>query len=113
PLRSETGAPLAFSLSQVELGQVCLMGTQERLCASGRLDDGDWSAAFTANDLPLSTFTAGLSENFTYEGTIDVRSEFSGSPGMLPIGSFEGQLMGARLRHRIGNDREEIMSLGN
>jgi translocation and assembly module TamB len=112
-LRNETVAPIAFNFAQQELGQICLKGTQERLCASGKhVVKGAWSAAFSANALPLATFTAGLSQEFDYDGTIDLRGELSGAPGELPIGAVEGQLMGARLRHRLGSGREQVMSLG-
>ncbi|HWL62868.1 MAG TPA: translocation/assembly module TamB domain-containing protein [Steroidobacteraceae bacterium] len=112
-LRNETVAPLAFNLQQAELGQLCMMGEAERLCASARrAADGTWSAAFSADALPLTSFTAGLSQEYSFDGTIDVRGELAGKPGDLPTGSIEGQLMEARLRHRVGADREEVMSLG-
>ncbi len=112
-LRNETSAPLSFNLQQAELGQLCMMGEAERLCTSARHSpDGTWSAAFSADALPLATFTAGLSQEYSYDGTIDLRGELAGQPGDLPTGSIEGQLMDALLRHRLGGDREEVMSLG-
>ncbi|MDQ2640401.1 MAG: translocation/assembly module TamB domain-containing protein [Pseudomonadota bacterium] len=112
-LRNESSAPLAFNLRQAELGQLCMMGEAERVCASARrAADGSWSAAFSADALPLATFTAGLSQEYSYDGTIDLRGELAGQPGDLPTGTVEGQLMQARLRHRVSGEREEAMSLG-
>jgi translocation and assembly module TamB len=112
-LRNETSAPLSFNLQQADLGQLCMMGEAERLCTSARRSpDGTWSAAFSADALPLATFTAGLSQEYSYDGTIDLSGELAGRPGDLPTGSIEGHLVDAQLRHYLGRDREEVMSLG-
>src|SRR5690606_10151192 len=106
-------SPISFGLQQIELGQLCLMGDEERLCTNGRRDaDGVWNTTFSADSLPLSTFTAGLSQTVQYEGTIDVHGELNGSPGTLPTGHVSGHLVDARLRHRLGSGREQVMSLG-
>lgn len=112
-LRSEDSAPLSFGLREITLGQLCLMGEQERLCGSGRRDgDGGWDARFSTDMLPLSSLTAGLSQDFDYEGTIDLRGELNGRAGVLPTGLVSGHLVDARLRHHVGSGREQVMSLG-
>ncbi|MFO7324253.1 MAG: translocation/assembly module TamB domain-containing protein [Pseudomonadota bacterium] len=112
-LRNETTAPLTLGLREFAIGQLCLMGETERLCGSSSRDpDGAWDANVSADMLPLSTLTAGLSQDYTYEGTIDVRGELTGRPGALPTGLISGHLVDARLRHRIGSNREQVMSLG-
>ncbi|HUG71921.1 MAG TPA: translocation/assembly module TamB domain-containing protein [Steroidobacteraceae bacterium] len=112
-LRNEAPAPLAFNLQQVELGQMCLMGAGERLCGSARrLAEGTWSASLATDALPLSTFTAGLSQDYEFEGTIDLQGELAGRSGELPTGSVEGQLTQAQVRHRLGSGRDEVLTLG-
>jgi translocation and assembly module TamB len=112
-LRNETSAPMTLGLRQVAIGQLCLMGQMERLCGSAARDpDGAWDASVSADMLPLSTLTAGLSQEYSYEGTIDLRGELSGRPGALPTGLVSGHLVDAQLRHRIGSNREQVMSLG-
>lgn len=112
-LRNESATPLYVNLREVTLGQLCLMGEQERLCGSARRQaTGNWDANFSADMLPLSTLTAGLSQEFQYEGTIDLRGELSGRPGELPTGMVSGRLTDAAVRHNVGSGREQGMSLG-
>jgi translocation and assembly module TamB len=112
-LRNETSAPLTLGVDQFAIGQLCLKGESARLCGSSSRDsDGAWDASVSADMLPLSTLTAGLSQAYTYEGTIDLRGELSGRPGSLPVGLVSGHLVDARLRHRIGSSREQVLSLG-
>ncbi len=73
-------APLSLSLDQAELADLCLTDATANGCASGRLDpDGKWSAKISALAMPLRAFTAGRSQDITYEGTINLRGEFAGS----------------------------------
>jgi translocation and assembly module TamB len=63
--------------------------------------------------MPLRAFTAGLSQDMTYEGTINLRGEFTGRRGALPTGSLSGDLMQAQLIHTLGNKRQERLQLGS
>ena len=112
-LGNEDAAPLSIGLREIDLGELCLLGSEARLCGEGRRDaDGGWDVSFTTDTLPLSSLTAGLSQEFQYEGTIDLRGELNGRAGVLPTGLVSGHLVDARLRHHVGSGREQVMSLG-
>ncbi len=112
-LRSESAVSLLLGLREFALGQLCLVGDPARLCTNARrAEDGSWDMAFSADRLPLSSMTAGLSQDFEYEGTIDLHGELMGEAGALPTGLVSGHLVDARLRHRVGSGREQVMSLG-
>jgi translocation and assembly module TamB len=96
------------------LGQTCLKGAAERLCVAGqRQPDGIWKATLSADSIPLRAFTAGLSQDIDYDGTIDFQADLAGNSTDLPTGAFRGQLRTAELRHRLANGRDERMSLGS
>src|SRR5690606_6761552 len=110
---NEDAAPLSIGLREIDLGELCLLGSEARLCGGGRRDaDGGWDVSFTTDTLPLSSLTAGLSQEFQYGGTIDLRGELNGRAGVLHTGLVSGHLVDARLRHHVGSAREQVMSLG-
>ncbi len=112
-LRLAEPAPLAFNLDELDLRQLCLTDTRARGCGTARLDAaGNWSTVFSAESMPLRAFTAGLSQDVDYEGTINLKGQLAGSKGVVPTGSVRGQLMQALLRHRLSNGREETLSIG-
>lgn len=113
-LRLAETVPLMLGATQFDVGRLCLAGEQARVCGQGRLDPrGAWSSSFSANSLPLLALTAGLTQNVNYEGTINLQGELAGVLGDLPTGNVRGELMGAQLRHVLGNGREERMALGS
>ncbi len=112
-LALEAPASLALNLQQQQLGQTCLKGAEERLCITGqRQPDGMWTANLAADSVPLHAFTAGLTQNTDYEGTLSLQAELAGHNADLPTGTFRGLLQKAELRHRLTNKRVETMSLG-
>lgn len=113
-LKLEAPAALQFDTRQFHVDELCVMGSEARLCASGTgQSDGNWKATFSTSALPLRTLTAGLSQDVDYEGTINLNADVAGVPGSLPTGNLSAQLQQAQLRHRLGNGRDERMSLGN
>jgi translocation and assembly module TamB len=113
-LSLEAPATLAMNLQQLQLGQTCVKGAEERLCATGKYQpDGNWNATFSASSLPLRTLTAGLMQDIDYEGTINLQGEIAGNRTDQPVGTVRGQLQQAQLRHRLGNGRDERMPLGS
>lgn len=112
-LHLEKPAPVALGMERIEIGDICLGGTPAHGCISGlREADGRWSAALTAQDMPLRAFLAGLSGDISYEGTINVRGAVAGSKGALPTGTLDGELRDARLLHAVGTGIESL-SLGS
>lgn len=113
-LRLEKAAPVALGPGPLDLGDVCLVDQRARGCISAqRAANGYWSTAFSAQGMPLRAFTAGLTEDMDYLGTIDLRGLLTGSRGGLPTGSVSGKLMQAELRHNLGNGRADSLALGS
>jgi translocation and assembly module TamB len=113
-LRLEQSAPVSLDLQSLNLGNLCLTGDKARGCVSARRGaDGRWSSTFSAQDMPLRAFTAGLTQDMDYMGTINLRGNLAGSPGSLPTGSVSGELMQAELRHILGNGRIDQLALGS
>ena len=113
-LKLEAPAPLRFSASEAAVEGLCGRAVTERFCGlATRSANGVWSTRFSATALPLRTLTAGLTQNIDYEGTINLNGEAAGAPGAPVTGTLRAQLSDARLRHQVGNGREERMALGS
>ncbi|MEO8306418.1 MAG: translocation/assembly module TamB domain-containing protein [Pseudomonadota bacterium] len=113
-LALEAPAPVQFSTKLLLTRDLCLKGEQERLCVSAeRADSGAWDASFSATSLPLHMLTAGLSQDVTYEGTLNIEGKAAGTTGHLPTGEFHAQLREAVLHQALSNAREERMALGS
>ncbi len=113
-LRLEKPVPVTLGPRQLDLGNLCVTGDQARGCITAqRQPNGYWTSAFSAQDMPLRAFTAGLTQNMDYLGTINLRGLLTGSPGSLPTGSVSGELMQAELRHNLGNGRVDSLALGS
>ncbi|MCX7035109.1 MAG: translocation/assembly module TamB domain-containing protein [Proteobacteria bacterium] len=107
-------ASLSATAAEVQVESLCVTGNgQARLCGQYHLVQGAWQAQLEAQRLPLSTLTAGLSQNIDYEGRIDIQANASGQKGAAAVGSVHATLSDAGLRHRFGNGREERYALGN
>jgi translocation and assembly module TamB len=112
-LRLEKPTPVALDLERLELGDLCLTGDQARGCISGQREPDGWNAAFSILEMPLRAFTAGLSQDVSYEGTINLRGTVAGAAGGLPTGTAHGELMQAQLLHTLGDKRVETIPLGS
>ncbi len=105
--------PLMFDMQRIELGDLCVTSDKSRGCINGRREvSGRWNAALVVESMPLRAFTAGLTQDIDYEGTINLKGEIAGGTGALPTGSLSGELVKAQLLHTLGNGRVEPLSLG-
>ena len=112
-LSLDVPAPIQFSTNTLLTRDLCLKGDQERLCVSAeRAASSAWNAAFTATSLPLHMLTAGLSQDITYEGTLNIDGKADGEKGHPTTGEFHAQLRDALLHQTLANGREEQMALG-
>jgi translocation and assembly module TamB len=112
-LTLQAPAPVQFSANSLLTRDLCLMGEQERLCVSAQRDASSaWNASFSAESLPLHMLTAGLSQDITYDGTLNVDGKAAGAKGRATTGEFHAQLRDALLRQLLENGREEKMALG-
>jgi translocation and assembly module TamB len=113
-LRLKQPATLALSAEQIELGDLCMTDLAANGCISGhRFPDGRWSTVFSVQQIPLNAFTAGLSQNMDYEGTINLAGELAGGSSGLPTGSLSGELANAQLIHLLSNGQKERLPLGS
>lgn len=113
-LRLKQPAPIAFYLDQVELGDLCMTDDVANGCINGkRLPDGRWNSVFSVQKMPLSAFTAGLTPDMEYEGTINLNGQLAGTDTGLPTGSVTGELANAQLVHILSNGTNERMPLGS
>jgi len=113
-LRLQQPAAVTVDRQHAEVGNLCLTGEHARGCVAGRRDaQGRWGATFTAQDMPLRAFTAGLTQDMDYEGTINLSGELTGAPLSLPTGTVSGELMQAELRHDVGGGSIQRIPLGS
>ena len=113
-LSLEAPAQVQFSTSSLLTRDLCLKGDPERLCVSAeRAANSAWNASFSATSLPLHVLTAGLTQDITYDGTLDLNGNAAGEKDHRTTGEFHAQLRDALLRQALENGREERMALGS
>ncbi len=56
--------------------------------------------------------TAGLTQDITYDGTLNIDGKAAGEKDHRTTGEFHAQLRDALLRQALANGREERMALG-
>ena len=112
-LALEKPAALELSAAEFRAGPLCLKGRSERLCATGEGKGATWTAGFEAGQLPLSTLTAGLSQDVDYDGRIDARLDLHGIEGQPITGRLHATLADALLRHHLTKEREESLAFGS
>lgn len=103
---------LTLGPGQLVLETTCLRGEAAQVCATGHRNAQDWAATLSAKDLPISTFTVGLTPGVTYEGAVDIEAAAGASAGERWRGSLRADLRGARTRRRLANQREDVTELG-
>lgn len=110
----QLAGPSSFTLGAglMVLERTCLDGATAQVCAAGRRDAREWSATASAKNLPISTFTAGLTAGVTYEGAVDIEAEAGAMAAEDWRGSLRADLRGARTRRRLVNGREDVTELG-
>jgi translocation and assembly module TamB len=112
-LELERPVVVLVSAEHVRGEWMCLLGTPASLCADGEWTPVAWSTTFTANDLPMSTLTSGLTPSVEYSGQISARARLFGSATQLPQGIVRLDLMDARLAHRLSSGKIETTTLGS
>lgn len=103
---------LMLSASAVSLERMCLTGSPAQLCARGDWNTQQWSGMLQANDLPLSTFTAGLTPGIDYRGTLNIKAQAFATASDPVQGNLRASLTDAQLSHRVASGRIEIITLG-
>ena len=112
-LALERPAGLRLSSAEMRLEWLCLVGTPASVCADANWSPQQWSTTLTANRLPISTLTAGMTPSVDYQGTIDINARVF-EEGDEPIqGTARLELTDAQLSHKLLSHRIEHTTLGS
>ncbi|MGE0580705.1 MAG: translocation/assembly module TamB domain-containing protein [Steroidobacteraceae bacterium] len=111
-LHLATPSSLTLGANILDLERTCLHGATARVCVAGHRDAREWAATLAAKNLPISTFTAGLTPGVTYEGAVDIDATAGARSGETWRGNLQADLRGARTRRRLANGREDVTELG-
>lgn len=107
-------APFAAmaSASAFKLEAMCLHGKVARLCAEGAWSEAAWNLKADANNLPISTITAGLTPKVEYQGTVNATAKMSSTGGAPFIGEARLDLSDAAIRHKLASGRTDVITFG-
>jgi translocation and assembly module TamB len=114
-LRLDLVHPVGIKLSrtQARIDWLCLNGTPASVCADANWSPGQWSTTVTADHLPISTLTAGMTPSVDYQGTININARVF-QDGDDPIqGTARLELTDAQLSHKLLSHRVEHTTLGS
>jgi len=78
-----------------------MAGQPGSMCADGEWTPKQWNATFTANKMPLATFTAGLTRGVDYSGQINLLARGSAVGQDPPQGSIRIELTDSQLSQQI------------
>jgi translocation and assembly module TamB len=114
-LRLELQKPVGLWLSRTgaRLEWLCLSGTPVRVCADANWSPAQWSTTLTANQLPISTLTVGMTPSVDYQGTINVNARMFAEGDNLVQGTARLELTDAQLAHKLLSHRIEHTALGS
>ncbi len=107
-------APVAFlaAADHVHTDKLCVHGQPGRMCLDADWTPAHWSGGVEAQDLPMSTLTAGLTPAIEYRGRLSVTASAAGGGGQPMQGSLRADLADARLFHRTPSGKVELVQLG-
>ncbi|MGB8327084.1 MAG: translocation/assembly module TamB domain-containing protein [Steroidobacteraceae bacterium] len=112
-LRLDAPANVQFSRTALRTDKVCMHDTAARLCGNLLSQNGTWSGAFDARNVPMSALTAGVSPDVAYQGSLNVAARFAGEPGRPWHGDLRADLRDAGIRHRRPSGGDELLPLGS
>jgi translocation and assembly module TamB len=112
-LKLEHPAGLLVSADAVRAEWMCMVGQPGSMCADGEWSPKQWNATFTANKMPLSTFTAGLTRAVEYSGQINFLARASAVGEDPPQGSVRIDLTDAQLSHKLSSGRIDHSKIGS
>jgi translocation and assembly module TamB len=114
-LHLELQHPLSVLVSaeHVHADAMCLVGTPASLCVQGQWTPTQWLATLTANDLPMSTLTSGLTPSVEYSGRINAAAKVFGGAAVPLEGNVRLDLIDAHLIHRLSSGKVENTTLGS
>src|SRR3569833_2732190 len=112
-LELERPVDIKLSRSQARIDWLCLSGTPASVCADANWSPGQWSTTVTANHLPISTLTAGMTPSVDYLGTININAR-AFQEGDDPVqGTARLELTDAQLTHKLLSHKVEHPAIGS
>jgi translocation and assembly module TamB len=107
-------APIALlaSAEHLHVDRLCVHGQPGHMCMQADWTPAHWSADVAAQDLPMSTLTAGLTPSIEYRGRLSVTANASGGGGQPLEGSLKADLVDAKLSHHTPSGKIELIKLG-
>jgi translocation and assembly module TamB len=112
-LKLEHPAGVLVSADEVRAEWLCMAGQPGSMCADGDWNPRQWNATFTANKMPLATFTAGLTRAVDYSGQINFQASISGGGLEPPQGMVRADLIDAQLSHKLSSGRIDHSKIGS
>src|SRR5882724_3106488 len=112
-LKLEHPVGILVSADEVRAEWLCLVGQPGSMCADGEWNPRQWNATFTANKMPLATFTAGLTHAVDYSGLINFQASISGGGQDPPQGTLRADLTDAQLSHKLSSGRISHSKIGS
>ena len=112
-LKLERPVGLLVSANAFRAEWMCMVGQPGSMCADGEWTPKQWNATFTANHMPLSTFTAGLTRAVDYSGQINFLARISAADQAPPQGSVRIDLTDAQLSHKLSSGRISQSKIGS
>lgn len=112
-LELERPVGLRLSRGEARIEWMCLVGTPVSVCADANWKPDQWSATVSANQLPISTLTAGMTPSVDYQGTININARASQEGNQLVQGTARLELTDAVLSHKLLSHRIEHTTLGS
>jgi translocation and assembly module TamB len=108
----EAPVGLLASADHVHADRICVHGQPGRMCLDGDWTAAHWSADLAAQDLPMSTLTAGLTPSIEYRGRLSVTASASGAGAQPLTGTLRADLADAGLSHHTPSGKVELIKLG-
>jgi len=108
----EAPVSLLASADHVHADKICVHGQPGRMCLDGDWTPAHWTAELAAEDLPMSTLTAGFTPSIEYRGRLSVTASASGNAGEPLTGSLRADLADAGLSHHTPSGKIELVKLG-
>jgi len=112
-LQLDTPVKVRASAREFKLDALCMHGKIARLCGEGAWNATGWTARAQANNLPISTLTAGLTPNVEYQGTLNATASASSNGGAAIVGEARVDLADAAIRHKLASGRTDVITFGS
>jgi translocation and assembly module TamB len=112
-LQLDSPFKVVASAAQGKVDPMCLHGKVARFCSEGDWSEAGWHAKADAQNLPISTLTAGLTPKVEYQGTLNATATASSTGGASFIGKARIDLVDAAIRHKLASGRTDLINFGS